>query len=328
MEELMQFEPVVSSEEMIIGPATSSNTNFIHANTIIVNEDDLRKKCHVPSYAKDLESTISHSEFLEAVMFAAQGYFKHEVILQPAIRCSHEIRGRIPEAIGKPVALLRPEDQTLFYQRMAFSIELPSIRDNVNGNNLNLSIVGVRSYNLDNLNGKKKEESFKVAIGYVNKVCCNLCIWSNGFLLDLKARSVTEIVQEAYSLFSSYRPEVQLQAMAVLGDYYLTERQFAQLVGRSRLYQFLNPKDKKEIPEAIPLMDSQVSMMARDYYSDKSFCRTSEGSINLWKLYNLMTGSLKTSYIDTWLDRNVGATSFVGSLQNALKEGSHHWFLS
>ena len=116
--------------------------------------------------------------------------------------------------------------------------------------------------------------------------------------------------------------------MSALGDYYLTERQFAQLVGRSRLFQFLNPKVKKEIPDAIPLMDSQVSTVARDYYSDKSFCRNRDGNIDLWKLYNLMTGSLKTSYIDTWLDRSVGASSFVGSLQNALKEGSYHWFLS
>ena len=326
--EVLQLEPIVTSSEVAIGPATSSDSNFIQANTIIINEDDLRRKCHVPSYAKDLESTISHSEFLDAVLYASQGYFKHEVILQPAIRCSHEIRGRTPDAIGKPVALLRPEDQTLFYQRMAFSIEIPSINETVNGNSLNLSIVGVRSYNLDNLNGKKKEESFKVAIGFVNKVCCNLCVWTNGFLIDLKARSVTEIVQEAYSLFASYRPEVQLQAMTEFNDYYLTERQFAQLVGRSRLYQFLNPKDKKEIPEVIPLMDSQVSTMARDYYSDKSFCRTSEGNINLWKLYNLMTGSLKSSYIDTWLDRNVASASFVEGVQRSLQTGTTHWFLS
>ena len=139
--------------------------------------------------------------------------------------------------------------------------------------------------------------------------------------MDLKARSVTEIVQEAYSLFSSYRPEVQLQAMTALGDYYLTERQFAQLVGRSRLYQFLNPKVKKEIPDAIPLMDSQVSTVARDYYSDKSFCRNRDGNIDLWKLYNLMTGSLKTSYIDTWLDRNVGSLFFYWKPSECFKRG-------
>ena len=85
---------------------------------------------------------------------------------------------------------------------------------------------------------------------------------------------------------------------------------------------------KKEIPEAIPLIDSQISTVAKDFYSDKSFCRNADGNIDLWKLYNLFTGAVKSSYIDTFLDRSVGASFFVRGLQNALKEGSEHWFLS
>lgn len=328
MENLLQLEPVVTSNEIAIGPATSSDGNFIHANTEVISTHDLKKKCIIPVFNKDNESTISHPEFLEAVMFAAQGYFKRESFLQPAVRVSHAVKGRVPSAIGKPVDQLREDEKTIYYERMAFAVEVPSIRDVVNGNELNLTIGGVRAYNLDNLNGKKSEEKFKVFIGFKNKVCCNLCIWTDGFLQELKARSVTEIVQEAYSLFASYRPEVQLQAMSDFGDDYLTEHQFAQLVGRSRLYQFLPPKVKKEIPEAIPLMDSQVSMVARDYYSNKSFCRNADGNIDLFRLFNLFTGAVKSSYIDTFLDRSVGASCFVRGLQNALKEGSDHWFLS
>lgn len=328
MENLLQLEPVVTSSEVAIGPATSSDSNFIHANTEVISTNDLKKKCIIPVFSKDNESTISHPEFLEAVMFAAQGYFKRESFLQPAIRVSHPIKGRVPSAIGLPVDQLREDQKTVYFERMAFITEIPSIRDTVNGNDLSLTIGGVRSYNLDNLNGRKTEENFKVFIGFKNKVCCNLCIWTDGFMSELKARSVTEIVQEAYSLFASYRPEVQLQAMTGFGEDYLTEHQFAQLVGRSRLYQFLSPKIKKEIPEAIPLMDSQVSTVARDYYSDKSFCRTPDGNIDLWRLYNLFTGAVKTSYIDTFLDRSVGASSFVRGLQIALNEGSDHWFLS
>lgn len=137
MENLLQLEPVVTSSEVATRPAPSSDNNFIHANTEVISEHDLKRKCTIPSFAKDLESTISHSEFLEAVFYAAQSYFKRESILLPAIRVSHEIRGRIPEALGKPVALLKPEDQTLYYQRMAFSIEIPSIQESVNSNNLN-----------------------------------------------------------------------------------------------------------------------------------------------------------------------------------------------
>ena len=327
MEDLLQLEPVVTSE-VAIGPATSSDNNFIHANTEIISEHELKSKCIIPVFNKDNESTISHPEFLEAVLYAAQSYFKRESFLQPAVRVSHPVKGRVPSAIGLPVDQLREDQKTVYFERMAFITEIPSIRETVNGNDLSLTIGGVRAYNLDNLNGKKTEEHFKLFIGFKNKVCVNLCIWTDGFRSELKARSVTEIVQEAYSLFASYRPEQQLEKMTEFDNYYLTESQFAQLVGRSRLYQFLPPKVKKEIPETIPLMDSQVSTMARDYYSDKSFCRTSEGNINLWKLYNLMTGSLKSSYIDTWLDRNVASASFVEGVQRSLQTGTTHWFLS
>jgi Domain of unknown function, B. Theta Gene description (DUF3871) len=328
MQDILELEPVITSSEVVTGPATSSDSNFIQANTEVISEKDLKSKCIIPVFNKDNESTISHPEFLEAVIFAAQSYFKRESFLLPAVRVSHSVKGRVPGAIGKPVDQLREDEKTIYFERMAFITEIPSIRDTVNGNDLSLTIGGVRSYNFDNLNGKKTEEHFKVFIGFKNKVCCNLCIWTDGFRAEIKARSVTEIVQEAYSLFASYRPEVQLQAMTGFGDYYLTERQFAQMVGRSRLFQFLPAKLKKEIHEPIPLMDSQISAVARDYYSDKSFCKDSDGNINLWKLYNLFTGANKSSYIDTLLDRGVGASSFVTGVQNALQEGSHHWFLS
>jgi hypothetical protein len=328
MEDLLQLEPVVTSEEVAFGPATSSDSSFMTANTEVINIRDLKEKSMIPVFCKDNESTISHPEFLEAVVFAAQSYFKRESILLPAVRVSHPIKGRVPSAIGKPVDQLREDEKTVYYERMAFITEIPSIRDTVNGNDLNLTIGGVRAYNLDNLNGKKSEEKFKIFIGFKNRVCCNLCVWTDGFRSELRARSVSEIVQEAYTLFASFRPELQLHALTDFGDYYLTEHQFAQLVGRSRLYQYLPVKVKKEIQEAVPLMDSQISTVARDYYSDKSFCRNTDGNIDLWKLYNLFTGANKSSYIDTFLDRNVGASSFIRGLQNALNEGSQHWFLS
>jgi hypothetical protein len=126
-------------------------------------------------------------------VFAAQSYFKRESFLQPAVRVSHPIKGRVPSAIGKPVDQLREDEKTIYYERMAFVTEIQSIRDHVNGNDLSLTIGGVRAYNLDNLNGKKSEEKFKVFIGFKNRICCNLCIWTDGFKTELKARSVSEI---------------------------------------------------------------------------------------------------------------------------------------
>jgi hypothetical protein len=328
MEDIIHIEQIVTPDEVILAPLVSSDSAFMSANTTVISPTDLKAKCTIPSYSRDLESTISHIEFLEGVMFAAQSYFKRESILQPAVRVSHEIRGRVPEALGKPVAELRPEDQTLYYARMAFNIEIPSIRETVHSNLLNLSITGVRSYDLEHLNGKKRDEIFKVAIGHLNKVCTNLCLWSDGYKAEIRASTVNGIIRQAFSLFCGFRPEQQLNSMAEMGDFSLTESQFAQLIGRSRLYQYLPVKTRREIKDVIPLMDSQVSTVVRDYYSDRSFCREADGNINLWKLYNLMTGALKTSYIDSILDRSAATSAFIGGLQNALKLGSHHWFLS
>lgn len=44
--------------------------------------------------------------------------------------------------------------------------------------------------------------------------------------------------------------------------------------------------------------------MAKDYYEDPYFNRENDGSINLWKVYNLFTQTNKSSYIDTFLYRN------------------------
>ncbi|GLB53444.1 hypothetical protein NBRC110019_24850 [Neptunitalea chrysea] len=69
--------------------------------------------------------------------------------------------------------------------------------------------------------------------------------------------------------------------------------------------------------------------MARDYYQDDSFCKSENGDINLWKLYNLFTQANKSSYIDTFLDRSNNAYSFSNSLLKALNgDNNYHWFLS
>lgn len=49
---------------------------------------------------------------------------------------------------------------------MAFIIRIPSIVDTINGNEIALTIGGVRSYNLENLYNKKSFEKFKFFIGF------------------------------------------------------------------------------------------------------------------------------------------------------------------
>jgi hypothetical protein len=116
--------------------------------------------------------------------------------------------------------------------------------------------------------------------------------------------------------------------LSTLSDYTLTEHQFAQLVGKSRLYQFLPPKTKKALDTVVPISDTQISTVGRDYYEDKSFCREDSGDINLWKVYNLFTGATKSSYIDTFIDRNVGSLLFINSLIAHIRDKKQSWFLT
>lgn len=69
--------------------------------------------------------------------------------------------------------------------------------------------------------------------------------------------------------------------------------------------------------------------MAKDYYEDKNFCRSEDGRINLWNLFNLFTQANKSSYIDTFLDRNLNAFEFTKGIQKTLNGSeNYHWFLS
>ena len=56
--------------------------------------------------------------------------------------------------------------------------------------------------------------------------------------------------------------------------------------------------------------------------------RAENGDINLWRLYNLFTGSNKSSYIDTFLDRSVNAFRFVDDLRSAMDKKETNWFLN
>src|SRR5690606_23846179 len=75
--------------------------------------------------------------------------------------------------------------------------------------------------------------------------------------------------------------------------------------------------------------DSHINTMAKDYYEDQNFCRMDDGRINLWNVFNLFTQANKSSYIDTFLDRNLNAFEFSKGLQKTLNgDSNYHWFLS
>jgi len=128
-------------------------------------------------------------------------------------------------------------------------------------------------------------------------------------------------------LIRSFDAITQLKKMDTLQNYSLTEYQFAQLIAKARMYQYLPLAVKATVPQ-LHFGDAQINAVCKDYYRDSSFCRQENGDINLWKLYNLFTATNKQSYIDTFLDRAVNASGFVQEICFALEHKTMNWFLS
>jgi hypothetical protein len=121
-----------------------------------------------------------------------------------AIRVSHKINGRIPSALNKKVNELENWEKTQYWERMMFVIEVPSISDIIYGNEISLTIGGVRALNHESLFSKKSIEKFKVFIGFNNKVCTNLLVSTDGIILEMRVSGLEElfiIVSTARILF-------------------------------------------------------------------------------------------------------------------------------
>jgi hypothetical protein len=313
---------VIDETEVI----TAVRSNFIEANTIAVDLDHLKSECIIPVFAKDNESTISHYEFIQSAKEVVEEILDYKGVLKPEIRVSHQIKGRIPSAVGKPAKELLEYEKTLYYERMAFVIEIPEISEMINGNQLNLSIGGVRSYNQENLFSKKSIEKFKVFIGFQNKVCTNLCISTDGLLHDLRVSSVLELKAKIYELINSYDKKKHLQEMNEMSRFSINETQFAHLVGKMKLYSFLDKETKRNL-FPLNINDNQINSIVKDYHSDPNFARFENGTIDFWRLYNLFTEAAKSAYIDTNFEKNVNAYEFINYLVNFLKNDRSNWFL-
>lgn len=302
---------------------------FITANTEEVSLSHLKEKCVIPVFTKDNEITLSHQEFIETAYNALSSIFPNESIEAPEIRVSHQIKGRTPDALHIPAKDLSEFQKTNFFERMAFIIRIPGITETINGNKLSLTVGGVRAYNTENLYNKKTYEKFKFFIGFQNMVCCNLCISTDGYQSEIRAMTHLDLEDKLIHSIANYRAEEQLKSMKNLLDFSLSERDFAQIIGKSRLYNYLPKKEKTLIPELL-LNDGHINTVAKDYYQDESFCRNPNGDISMWEFYNLLTGSNKSSYIDTFLERGVNAFQFSEGISKALSDRSsnYSWFLS
>ena len=302
-------------------------STFIEANTESVSLSHLKSKNVIPVFTRDNEITLSHQEFIETAISAIATIFPNEPIDTPEIRVSHQIKGRTPDALHIAAKDLEEHQKTSYFERMAFIIRVPGITETINGNKLALTIGGVRSYNLENLYNKKTYEKFKFFIGFQNMVCCNLCISTDGYQNEIRAMSHLDLEAKMLQTLAEYKAQKHLNSMKNLLNNSLSERDFAQIIGKSRLYNYLPKKEKSLIPELL-LNDGHINTVAKDYYQDESFCRNANGDISMWEFYNLLTGSNKTSYIDTFLERGVNAFQFSEGISKALSGSStnYTWF--
>lgn len=300
---------------------------FIEANTREVSLSHVKDDCIIPVFSKDNEVTISHQSFIDSVLSAARAVFPHEDITDPVIRVSHVVKGRIPEALHKPVSQLLESDKTIYYERMMFCFEIPSIHQEIDGCRLNLTIGGVRAYNEQNLYSRKAPEKFRIFIGFKNMVCCNLCVSTDGYKASLRVSDTDTLLSSAADLFRSYDMERHLTHMAAFKEWRMSESQFAQFLGKCRLYQYLPSSKKKLLPELL-MTDTQVGLVAKSYLDDPDFGKDRDETISLWKVFNLLTGANKSSYIDNFLDRAENASALTSGLCMALYgDPEYSWFL-
>jgi len=325
----MELITNINPNEMVVqnNQIAKNKSSFIEANTNNVSLEHLQKDCIIPVFSKDNESTISHSQFIEKVYEVAKNMYPNELVQQPDIRVSHVVKGRIPSAIGKPAKELKEHEKTIYYERCAFLIEIPTILNNINGNMLTMSIGGVRAYNQENLYSRKSLEKFKLFIGFQNKVCTNLCISTDGFSNEIRVGSVESLETSIDELLSNYDMNKHLGMMERMSMYSLNERQFAHFIGKLRMYQYVSKSDKQLVTLFL-LNDSQINNVVKDYYTCPNFKREEDGRINLWNLYNLFTEANKSSYIDSNLERNVNVYEFMNILGNSIQNKSPNWYLS
>jgi hypothetical protein len=321
MEQLMNNIQQDSHLPTVLMPVQKEPSNskpFIEANTVEVKFQEIRDEHIIPVFVKDNEPLISHAEFIDATLELTTELYSGEDIRLPTVRVSHPVKGRIPEAKDKPAHLLQEWEKTLYYERMMFAVEIPSIQDEIDGNSLSLTIGGVKSYNLDNLYSRSKcDQHFKVFIGFQNKVCTNLCVWTDGYMGDIKVKSVGQLRAAIKTLLEGYNKNFQLFHL----------KQFAHIIGRCRMYNHLPAEQKANLP-ALLLGDQQINTVVRDFYRDNSFSRDRNGNINLWRLYNLLTGANKSTYIDSFLERSINAFDLVESIRNCIEERSESWYLN
>ena len=200
----------------------------------------------------------------------------------------------MPSALTKRKEELRPEDGTIYYQRMAFCFHIRSMSRMMNGEEVHLCIGGVRSLNEENLYARKSPEKFKIFIGWRVRVCSNLMLTNDGLTGRLEVMSDVDIYSSALRLFQDFKPEQNLRLLENLGRTKISQEQFCQIIGRLRLYQALPASQLRELPKVI-LGDSNVNAATKGYIENPNFGLRGKENITCWDLMQLLNETLSVN---------------------------------
>lgn len=319
-----------TGNELIIAPDEMGNhPNFIESNTSAITLEELTNKNIIPTFC-DNTLTISHQNFIGAVSKVAEQIFGELTPVE--CRVSHPIIGRVPSAQNKKASELREDEKTVFYQRLAWVAHARNLTNTINGQTVNLCIGGVRAYNEDKLYRPQTPMKFKIFVGWKVRGCSNLCLTCDGFSGTIECMTEADIMQKALELFSGFNPrkEETLGLLENLQSTEISEELFCKIIGRLRLYQFLPVNEQKALP-SLNIGDQAVNTMVKGYVSNPNFGKKEGEIITCWNLLQLANEAVKSSYIDTWLDRNRNCTDFALGIQQAIEgndtEG-YSWFLN
>jgi hypothetical protein len=317
MEQLISNQPTET---------VNSGTTFIDSNTERISLDHIRDHHIIPVFAKDNEPLISQTQFIDAMLDVVQSKYEGEVISEPSIRLSHPIKGRIPDARYKASKDLLDHEKTVYYERMIFKIDIESITTKVEGQELCLSVGGVKTFNKDSVGKDSRSlQHFSFFSGFKNTVCSNLCIWSDGLVSDSRLNTMSGLYSVIGNHFDSFEYQGQVQTMNHWTQVFITESQFAHFLGRCRLYSVL-AKELRAGILPLELTDSQITSVARGYEELNTGRR--ERRISMWQFYNLLTESIKSSYIDGYMGRCVNSYDITNHLSEAISQECDTWYLN
>ena len=308
----------------VVEPEQETRSPFILGNTKEIGLTELGDML-TPVFSRDNVETISHTEAISTVMDAVTTFFDGEEINNPVVRVSHEMKLRNRFGTGKLVENLRPEDSDSYYQRMMAMIEVPSISHIINGNRCNLQICIVRNYADCNLLGNSSQkQTMKCAIGFLNTVCTNGMVCTDGVNLAIKVTNTADFYKYCIELFKQYDYKQHLDEMRRLNDTVVNVSTLAQFLGRARMATALPTSMKNDLglPEFI-LPEAQINCMIRDYYTDENFGGFGR-EITAWQFYMLLT-NYKNNYIDVTLERSCNAYDCARGIASAINHEDNTW---